>query len=187
MSDPGYIVPGRSCGGCTACCDELAVVGDGTKKPPGVRCVNCTPGFGCGIYESRPQPCRNFHCLWLSLDGLDDSWRPDNSKIMFMFDDVPQGWPGEHAVSAVILGDPSVVESEQVIGALAGFIESGTALYLNLAAHEGMYSAQVLLNPILGPAIAGRNLPLVRAQLKQCCIELANAPTRPIDLDAVLN
>lgn len=183
MSDPGYMVPGRSCGGCSACCTELGVVGGDLRKMPGDECPNCVPGKGCAIYAQRPQPCRNFHCLWLSLDGLDDSWRPDRSRIMFMFDDVPDGWSGEHAVSVVLLGDASLVEQERAIGVIAGFIESGTATYLNLAAHKGMYSAQMLLNHLLGPAIKARNLAMVRAQLKQACVDLAATPTRPVDLD----
>jgi len=69
----------RQCGGCTACCKtheirELA-------KPPGQWCPHCRPGRGCAIYESRPEECRTFGCLWLAGYGP-DRIRPDRSRVV---------------------------------------------------------------------------------------------------------
>ncbi|MEM9302400.1 MAG: hypothetical protein AAGE01_09840 [Pseudomonadota bacterium] len=60
------------------------------EKPAGKWCQHCKPGAGCTIYESRPDPCREFECLWLvdSAGLLPEEARPDRSKLMF---DIQQG------------------------------------------------------------------------------------------------
>ena len=82
-------VGGRECGTCTVCCTVLAIAE--MNKPMRWACdhVTCT---GCGIYEKRPQACRDFDCAWLR--GLlpsqgelqdDDSLRPDKLGVLFDF------------------------------------------------------------------------------------------------------
>jgi len=66
-------VTARRCGACTFCCTWLAV--EALDKPAGVACEHLTP-HGCAIYDTRPDECRIFDCLW--LQGLGDlSTRPD--------------------------------------------------------------------------------------------------------------
>ncbi len=49
---------------------------------PGERCPNLSSGCtACGIYETRPQSCRQFECLWLQGFGS-ESERPDRSRVM---------------------------------------------------------------------------------------------------------
>lgn len=56
--------PDPSCGDCTLCCKVMAV--EEIEKPADQWCVHCLKGHaGCGIYETRPQPCRDFECFWL--------------------------------------------------------------------------------------------------------------------------
>jgi hypothetical protein len=81
----------RECGTCTACCTVLVVAE--LHKPARWACdhVNCR---GCGIYENRPQSCRDFNCAWLrgeiprqitgQISG-DESHRPDKLGVMFDF------------------------------------------------------------------------------------------------------
>jgi hypothetical protein len=71
---------GRSCGGCTMCCKVLGITE--LAKPVGKWCTHCEIGKGCKIYETRPEECRKFHCLWLVDDRFSDSWKPDRSKIV---------------------------------------------------------------------------------------------------------
>lgn len=54
-----------ACGTCSACCRLMTV--EPLNKPAGVWCSHCTPGSAhpCGIYETRPEPCKAFSCLWL--------------------------------------------------------------------------------------------------------------------------
>jgi len=44
-------------------------------------CPDCTPGKGCGIYDTRPEICKGFHCLWLSSESLPDKYKPDKIKL----------------------------------------------------------------------------------------------------------
>jgi hypothetical protein len=75
------IVPGRQCGSCTLCCKVMAVAE--IKKPQGQSCVHCTAG-GCGIYNARPDDCRQFHCRFLIEASLKEVWRPSRSKIVLV-------------------------------------------------------------------------------------------------------
>lgn len=68
----------RSCGDCIACCTALTI--EELGKPAGVACENLTPE-GCGIYETRPQVCRDFSCLWAS-GSFNWKGRPDRSGVM---------------------------------------------------------------------------------------------------------
>ena len=50
----------RKCGDCNLCC-KLPY----TKfKKDYEWCSNCEIGVGCKIYETRPQVCKDFSCLW---------------------------------------------------------------------------------------------------------------------------
>ncbi len=80
MVNDGPVVE-RECGSCTACCTVLAIAE--LHKPARWACdhVDCS---GCGIYEARPQSCRDFHCAWLrgEISG-NGSLRPDRLGVMF--------------------------------------------------------------------------------------------------------
>jgi hypothetical protein len=56
----------RSCGPCKACCTGMAV-GE-IDKPAGKPCPSLCES-GCGAYETRPQSCRDYGCLWLHGHG----------------------------------------------------------------------------------------------------------------------
>ena len=60
--------PGRSCTdiGCAYCCKVVSIkFPDGEHKPMRKWCKHCTKP-GCGIYDERPDVCRDFHCTWLA-------------------------------------------------------------------------------------------------------------------------
>lgn len=78
------------CDSCTLCCRLLAI--PEIDKPSGKWCPDCKPGKGCQIYDSRPEPCRGWSCLWLltqQSDKPDDmpemppELRPDRCKVIF--------------------------------------------------------------------------------------------------------
>jgi hypothetical protein len=72
--------PGRACGNCTLCCK---VIGIGVlQKPAGAWCPHCKIGGGCSIYESRPEECRDFFCMWLADSRLGEEWKPDRAKMV---------------------------------------------------------------------------------------------------------
>jgi Fe-S-cluster containining protein len=70
----------NECGTCTLCC-RLTEVPE-LSKPLNQWCKSCNPSQGCSIYESRPESCRKFRCVWL-LKGLHENLRPDRSKVIF--------------------------------------------------------------------------------------------------------
>jgi len=69
----------RECGGCTMCCRVMGI--GALDKPEGVWCPHCEPGRACRIYDTRPQECRDFYCLWLKDEKLDARWKPDVAKF----------------------------------------------------------------------------------------------------------
>jgi hypothetical protein len=77
-----YLVPGRECGECTACCTHLHIDEPELQKPGGVTCGNCRENAGCTIYATRPKVCRTWFCCWRIMAEFDDSWRPDKSNIL---------------------------------------------------------------------------------------------------------
>ena len=74
------IAPGRACGTCTMCCKTMRV--PELEKPIDKWCPHCIKGQGCGIYEQRPNSCREFLCVYL-LDGqLGEYWKPSHSRMV---------------------------------------------------------------------------------------------------------
>lgn len=66
------------------CCKVLAI--DELSKARHTMCGHFRKGGGCGIYETRPQACRQFVCLWLADEKMDAAWRPDRAKFILWGD-----------------------------------------------------------------------------------------------------
>ena len=81
------LLPDRVCGSCTACCTALKIDDPALQKPAGLACHHLGSSGGCGIYDTRPEPCRAFHCAWRFLPILVDAWRPDRSGVLIGFVD----------------------------------------------------------------------------------------------------
>lgn len=54
---------------------------DDLDKPRDTWCTHCDKGKGCKIYDTRPQGCRDFNCLWLQGVG-EEELRPDKSWVV---------------------------------------------------------------------------------------------------------
>lgn len=78
----GPLVPGRECGGCTACCEHIVVESDVFSKPSGVLCRHACAA-GCAIHEERYPVCRAWHCLWRHIPDLPEEARPDRCGILW--------------------------------------------------------------------------------------------------------
>ena len=63
----------RKCGTCRECCIALEV--KSVDKPAGKFCKHLCR-VGCGIYEARPDECREYNCLW--LEGGVPRWAKPN-------------------------------------------------------------------------------------------------------------
>lgn len=83
-----------TCGPCTLCCKVMGIkeghvttdteTGEETHVLTFVKekdqwCQHASSRQGCRIYETRPQACRDFECLWLQgrFGGGDPAFRPD--------------------------------------------------------------------------------------------------------------
>jgi hypothetical protein len=77
------LVPGRACGTCYACCEVSEIDDPALRKRPYSLCPYHQGG--CTVYETRPETCRTFHCLWRRLAGLPDDARPDELGVLFAF------------------------------------------------------------------------------------------------------
>src|SRR5690348_13326370 len=71
---------GRTCGTCTMCCKVFDI--PSLAKPEGKWCKHCDIGKGCRIYDTRPDQCRQFVCLWLQDPTLPPEWKPETSKLV---------------------------------------------------------------------------------------------------------
>lgn len=74
------------CGACSLCCKVMAIPELG--KADGEWCKHiCRNHKGCGIYETRPEVCRAFLCLWrkgMALTGSGPKHlRPDRCGVVF--------------------------------------------------------------------------------------------------------
>lgn len=168
MEQEAYIVPGRSCGSCTACCKDLAILEEGLKKVPGVDCQHCIQGKGCGIYETRGTTCRTYNCMWRSLPNLDDSWRPDLSGILINHEEAPDGNQNGLAANLILISSAEILRESRFASMAAGFIQSGTATFLVVPQGPGMMAYSVYLNELFAHPIALRDLAEVQAIVWEC-------------------
>ncbi|HJR55253.1 MAG TPA: hypothetical protein VJ798_01645 [Rhizomicrobium sp.] len=72
----------RECGTCTLCCKVMGI--HALDKPRGVWCSHAMPGQGCAIYETRPEECRKFACVWLADENLGPEWKPEKCKMVLV-------------------------------------------------------------------------------------------------------
>lgn len=175
-----YLVPGRECGDCMVCCIEPAIPGYGLDKPTRTACVNCSGG-GCAIYAARPQVCHEYHCLWRRLPFLDDAWRPDRSGVMIDPAGNAEGTPNNYAVELMIVGTPELVETERFAGLVAGFVASGTGVFLNVPGGPGEPARMTRLHDWVIDPVQRRDLAGVIDGIRGCyativAADLASGP-----------
>lgn len=84
------------------CCKLPGV--ESMSKPMHQWCDQCAIGKGCRIYETRPQDCRNFVCLWLSNESMPEELRPDRSRVIF-YEPPVQPLP-DTTIDLMVLEDP---------------------------------------------------------------------------------
>jgi hypothetical protein len=111
----------RTCGDCTLCCKVLGV--KELEKPTGQYCQHAVKSKGCGIYDSRPETCRSFRCMWLM--GLWPMWAKPN-KV--------HGVPGltDSQKHFIIWEDPGYpgVASEELKDVIKNLIADGTRVVI---------------------------------------------------------
>lgn len=139
-----HLAPGRECGGCVACCEFENIDVPALRKPAGVMCQHNTGG-GCGIYETRPDCCRTWFCLWRRIEALPEEARPDKCGVAFepMSDD-PPSTPFERAyIMALAIETPDAFNRPVVKQALQVFANEGS-----LPIWAGYRDQKMLIYPV---------------------------------------
>jgi hypothetical protein len=148
----GHLVDGRECGSCTACCDVFDV--PELDKPNYVRCSYCTD-FGCGIYETRPEVCRTYFCLWRRIDAMPDLARPDRIGIVFSIvtGHMPVSPFERLYIIARAIDDPAVFETPAGRAAIRMFVREGSLPVFTAFGDEKkqVYPDQAFREAILDP------------------------------------
>lgn len=111
-------LPARQCGSCTMCCKTMSVWE--IEKPNGVWCKHVQGNRTCAIYDTRPQSCRSFNCLWLLGVGT-DAMRPDRSRVIMVEAEDERAPDGPKGFAAIL--DPTRPLAWQEPG-LRAFLEN---------------------------------------------------------------
>jgi hypothetical protein len=139
-----YLVPGRQCGDCKACCIVPPIDEPEMQKQPNVMCRHRLMG-GCDIYEKRPAPCRTYFCGWRRLAFLDDNWRPDKSGVL-----IESGTPttvGSGSMVLILVGNPlKTVRQQYFLDFVRKGIDQKLAMFLSLPGPPGKAKAALALN-----------------------------------------
>lgn len=149
------LVPERDCGECMVCCKHLSISSPNFHKPADVLCDNCIVNQGCQIYETRPNVCRTWHCLWRRVESMPDELRPDKSGIIFAltinYD--PMELFENAYIACMTLEDRSVFKKPQIAEQIEQFIDEGSLpVFLSIGggmtlAHPGEEMADAITNP----------------------------------------
>jgi len=110
----------NTCGDCTLCCELLPIAE--INKPHSQLCGDCTLKKGCGIYNTRPESCRNFNCLFIESNDMGELLRPNNCNVIF-----------ERITTKIYLAinhynDPRAYESELVANYIQTLNKSGISV-----------------------------------------------------------
>lgn len=148
-SKPMVAWPGKSCGGCTACCATVPVKEIDLKAFHRCPHLHSFPDVrvGCGIYPMRPRSCHQWSCSWLISD-LGPEYRPD--RIGVVIDPVPDmvRVNGEDVVASQLWVVPGHEDDWRTVDAVKDLIWSimhlGFAVLWRIKA-EGGQAARVML------------------------------------------
>ena len=156
------LVPGRECGVCGVCCKLPSIDEIVLQKPAGVTCTHLVKGGGCGIYDSRPVTCRNYHCGWRLMEDLGEDWRPDKSGVYITFvgNEVPQEDRARGALKVIITSAQAVLWPP-FVEFVCRMVGEGGPVYLSISGPLGRNSAQTRINS----SLAGLDLEKDRLQI----------------------
>ena len=156
------LVPLRTCGECSACCEFFAIDTLELQKAQDVLCPHCIKPAGCGIYPARPPICREWHCGWRHLSALDWRWRPDRCGVL-----VEAGGrePSLTGVNFTIVGGPEVIGWPPLVEYAAGLASVGVPVFLSARGTLGCLLGMMRLNDRLMSAALSRDTQRLRREL----------------------
>lgn len=150
-------LPGRDCGGCTACCVDLAIDSPELKKPDASECKHMIAGVGCGVFENRPSLCRRWYCGW-RLVALSDDMRPDRSGVLLTPEMGAQ--PGYQTGGLRIVltrGDRSALRQDELLDFVARCVGGAVPIWLSWG--DGAAAKRYLVNEDLKRALGAGDKP----------------------------
>jgi hypothetical protein len=151
------LVPGRECGQCNACCSYYEIDQPTLKKPRTTLCPYWKAG--CTIYDTRPDVCRSFFCLWRFAPSLDDWWRPDRCGVIIRetFTGIPAHLVARRGLVFDLAGSFAVIDDDRFIQAVASQVLQGVPVFLRTP-HVGADDAgRIFLNDRLADGVASRD------------------------------
>ena len=122
------LIPDRQCGECMVCCDYMPISTATLKKRAETLCDHCIVNRGCSIYETRPNVCRTWHCLWRRDAGMPDALRPDRSGMIFslvVYDEPRYVFENAH-ITCIAMKSRSAYDAPLVAATIARYIDEGT-------------------------------------------------------------
>jgi len=157
-------LPERPCGDCSVCCTHMSINAPGFTKAPGLTCQHCRSS-GCGIYESRPDICRDYRCAWKYASWLRPDMRPDRSGIVIDFTECDD--PAyELEARLFAYRDAADFERNPVPDVISSLIENRVLVYIARPGPTGLPGAKTAMNAGLGEAIRTRDLNRFMAELR---------------------
>ena len=150
------LVADRACGECSVCCVDLTIEEPDLMKPQGYRCPHLAQAGGCGIYPSRPNTCRLFHCGWRRLKWVREALRPDRSQVLVKLRPVGKGAEAVLGVDFMLLSK-SALKAEGLAESVAAAVHSGLPVFLTIPGPPGYTSASARVDGELGAAVAARD------------------------------
>jgi hypothetical protein len=174
----------RQCGECTACCTHLKIDTPEFQKLAGPDCPHLVPRRGCGIYETRPQACRDFLCLWRQMPAMPDDWRPDRSGVLLVVtkDNVPPGYATDYGIKIQLIDRSADIRNPNLVRGILSFFHARIPLFLAVQGPVGRVAKMVLLNPELEPIVAARNPEALVDHLAQVMQALEREPKEAVVL-----
>ena len=121
------LLPDRQCGECMVCCEYMPISTATLKKRAEVLCDHCIVNQGCSIYETRPNVCRTWHCLWRRDAAMADELRPDKSRMIFslvIYDEPRSVFESAH-ITCIAMKSKADYDAPLVSATIARYIDEG--------------------------------------------------------------
>jgi hypothetical protein len=110
------------------------------------------------------------------MPQLDDSWRPDISKVLVTItaEDIPAPYRGP-GMRIDLLGSTQKILWPPLVNLIGGAIQNRVPVFLSVPGKPGHASGKLFLNDVLAGALANKDWPRARNTLLQAA-ELCAAP-----------
>ncbi len=146
------LVPDRACGSCHACCVALLIDTAAFQKHSGVACHHLDSDRRCGIYASRYEACRAFHCGYRQLPWLPETMRPDQAGVLVLPlmtrpDDAPDGKLLPSVVFVIL--DEASLDSEALTTSVIAAVREEVLIVLSVRGPPGTTSSRIDISEAL--------------------------------------